>query len=101
MAQGFFSIHSGMKFQLTEKDHLEKHHIWGLVQNYYRENHHQPEYIIVHPATYHKILMLTNERNDEFSYPVIQFNYNSERLTMYGINFIRSEDVEEGFLILT
>lgn len=93
-----------MKFQLTEKDHLEKHHIYGLIQQYAWDNDgHQPEYIIVHPATYHKIIMLTNERNDDFTYSILHFNHieKGPAVTLYGIAFIRSADIEEGFVIIT
>jgi hypothetical protein len=93
-----------MKFQLGEKDYLEKHHLYGLIVNYARENHGtHPEYIIVHPATYYKIIMLTNERNDEFAYHVVDFRHGIEKpaTKIYGINFIRSADVEEDFVILT
>lgn len=93
-----------MKFMLGEKDYLQKHHIYGLIVDYARKNRgEQPEYVIVHPATYHKIIMLTNERNDDFNYPVIHFDFTKERpvTTIYGISFIRSSDVEEGFVIIT
>lgn len=92
-----------MKCLLTEKDRLEKHHIWGLIINYTYENHgKRPEYVVVHPATYHKIIMCTNENNADFMYEVIQFNYHKEKpvTTIYGISFIRSEDIEEDFIVL-
>lgn len=94
-----------MKFQLGEKDYLEKHHLYGLISRYYNENiGHQPEYIIVHPSTWHKIVMLTNERRDDFTYSVYPWNYANEKgpkHTLYGIAFIRSEDVEPDFIIIT
>ena len=93
-----------MKFKLGEKDYLEPHHLYGLIDRYYSENNGtQPEYIIVHPATWHKIVMLTNERADNFTYQVFEFNLNSEKAkyTLYGIAFIRSEDVEPDFVIVT
>lgn len=67
-----------MKYQLGEKDYLEKHHIFGLI---------------------HKYL----EDNDDFNYSVIQFNYQKEKpiTTIYGVSFIRSQDVEEDFIIVT
>lgn len=93
-----------MKFMLGEKDYLEKHHIYSLIVQYRRENEgHNPEYVIVHPATYHKIVMATNERNDDFLYTVMAFNHRSEKpfVTIYGLAFIRSEDVEPDFIIIT
>lgn len=93
-----------MKYQLGEKDYLEKHHIWGLIHRYIEDNDGKnPEYIIVHPATYHKIIMATNERNDDFNYSVIQLNYQQEKpiTTLYGVSFIRSGDVEIDFIIVT
>jgi hypothetical protein len=93
-----------MKFQLTEKDHLEQHHMYSLIRAYAEDNDGKmPEYIIVHPATYHKIIMLTNERNDSYNFNVVQFSYKDEKpfTKLYGIDFIRSQDVEEGFVIIT
>lgn len=92
-----------MKFLLGEKDYLEKHHLFGLIQEYIQQNDgKQPEYVIVHPETYHKILMTTNERNDDFMYSVVQFNYTKEKpvTTIYGLSFIRSHDVEADFVII-
>lgn len=93
-----------MKFLLGEKDYLEKHHLFGLIQEYIQQNDgKRPEYVIVHPETYHKILMTTNERNDDFLYSHVQFNYTNEKpvTTIYGISFIRSSDVEVDFVIIT
>lgn len=93
-----------MKFSLTENDHLERHHIYGLIQRYIRDHHgEQPEYIIVHPATFHKIIMVTNERQDDFTYPVVNFQYRVKNppVTIYGIAFIKSMEVEEDFIIVT
>lgn len=93
-----------MKFMLTEKDHLERHHIYSLIVKYMHDHHGEsPNYVIAHPATYHKIIMLTNERNDDFTYPVIHFDYSrtDQTTTIYGVSFIRSKDVEEGFVIIT
>ena len=92
-----------MKLMLNEKDYLEKHHLYGLIHSYYENNGKQPEYIIVHPKTWHKIVMLTNERGDDYNYSVIQFDYkNNKQITkIYGIAFIRSDDVEEDFIIIT
>lgn len=98
------NITGDMKFQLTEKDHLEEHHLYDLIYRYVEDhNGEQPEYVIVHPATYHKIIMLTNGMNHDFSYPVVQFDHREDRpkTTIYGIAFIRSSDVEEGFVIVT
>lgn len=93
-----------MKYQLGPKDYLEKHHIYSLIWNHMQEhNGDRSEYIIVHPATYHKIIMLTNERNDDLICSVVQFDYKSEKpvTTIYGVSFIRSFDIEEDFIIVT
>lgn len=47
--------------------------------------------------------MTTNERNDDFLYSHVQFNYTNKKpvTTIYGISFIRSSDVEVDFVIIT
>lgn len=93
-----------MKLLLRESDYLERDHLYGIIRDYMQDNDGRtPEYIIVHPATFHKIIMLTNERRDDVSFQVINYRYDHDRphTTIYGIAFIRSEDVEPDFVIIT
>lgn len=92
-----------MKFQLGPNDRIDQHHMYGLIRTYMEsvKGYVEPEYIIIHPETFYKIMQAVGEAGDEFMMKVIGWNQGTERIKMYGVSVIRSFDVEEDFVIIT
>ena len=93
-----------MKFQLGPDDRIDQHHMYDLMRAYMKSvnGYVEPEYIIIHPNTFYKIMQAVGEAGDEFRVRVMTWNMDKgEKMKMYGVSVIQSFDVEEDFVIIT
>lgn len=90
-----------MKFKLGKDDRIDQHCMYDLIQTYMNstKGYVDPEYIIIHPATFYKIMQAVGEAGNEFRMKVM--NWPDGKTKMYGVDVIRSTDVEEDFVIIT
>jgi hypothetical protein len=95
---------SRMKFQLGPYDRIDQHHMYDLIRAYMQSvnGYVEPEYIIIHPNTFYKIMQAVGEAGDEFRMRVMTWSMDKgEKMKMYGVSVIQSFDVEEDFVIIT